>query len=255
MTHLLAILNTTPDSFSDGGKHNTPTKALKKALQLLKDGVDIIDIGGQSTAPNAPKISTAEELARTIPIIKALRAKTKAPISIDTTNAQVAQKALQAGATIINDVSALRADRRMASVAAKANCQIILMYSKDSKQTTIHPKQYRDIIQTIAAFFTKRIAYAKAQGINPKNIILDPGLGHFISADPKYSYEIIARLPELKAKFPKHKFLLGISRKSFLGGPIEERDNRGLPLQILAAHLGADYLRTHEVKELKNQLP
>ena len=255
MTHLLAILNTTPDSFSDGGLHNTPAKALKKALQLLKDGADIIDIGGQSTAPNAPKITTQEELARTIPIIKALRAKTTAPISIDTTNSIVAAQAIQAGATIINDVSALRADRKMAALAAKANCQVILMYSKDTKQTTIAPKQYKNIIQTITTFFTKSLAYAKTQGIKPQNIILDPGLGHFISADPKYSYEIIARLPELKAKFPKHKFLLGISRKSFLGGPLSERDNRGLPLQILAAHLGADYLRTHEVKELKNQLP
>lgn len=243
----MGILNLTPDSFSDGGKHNTLAKALQHAAQLEKDGADIIDIGGESTGPNSKNISLEEEIARTIPILKQLRKQTKLPISIDTYKSEVARQALEEGADMINDVTALRADKNMAAIVAKYNCPIILMYSKDfTARTTIKAKKYTDVIKTIKNFLKNRIAYARLQGIKKKNIIIDPGMGQFISSIPKYSYEIIAYLHEFKSL--GHPILLGLSRKSFLGGPLDKRDEKAIPLTAIAYLNGASIIRTHNVK-------
>jgi len=244
----MGILNTTPDSFSDGGKFDTIKKALKRARELEKEGADIIDIGGESTGPNSINVTEKEELERVLPIIKELRKNTELPISIDTYKAEVARQALESGANIINDVTALRGDKRMREVAAKYGCPVIMMFSKDKTARTTSKKiNYNDIIKTILEFFEERINYAKKQGIKPSQIVIDPGMGQFISAIPKYSYEIISRLNELKKI--KHPILLGISRKSFLGGEINKRTEKGLLISGIAYLNGVSILRTHDVKE------
>lgn len=244
---IMGILNITPDSFSDGGKFNTLKKAVKRAKQMESEGADIIDIGGESTGPDSKFISLEEELNRIIPILKIIRKNTKLPISIDTYKSEVAKQALENGANIINDVTALRGDKNMAKIAAKYACPIILMYSKDkTPRTTRKPKTYKDILKTIKTFLENRIKYAKQQGIKNSQIIIDPGMGAFISNIPKYSFEIIAKLNELKSiKLP---ILIGISRKSFLGGEMETRDLKSATLSAIAYLNGADIIRTHNVK-------
>lgn len=247
---IMGILNLTPDSFSDGGNFNDHKKAIKRVKEMEKQGADIIDIGGESTGPKSKNVTLEEELKRVIPIIKAIRKHTKLPISIDTYKAEVAKQAIEAGANMINDVTALRGDKKMAEIAAKYKTPIILMYSKDSTpRTTIKKKKYKNVIKTIESFFQKQIKYAASKGIKKKNIIIDPGMGQFISAIPKYSYEIIARLNELqKMNYP---ILIGISRKSFLGGKIEERDEKGKIPTAIAYLNGSSIIRTHDVRGIK----
>lgn len=250
---IMGVLNITPDSFSDGGKFNTAEKALKHAHEMEIAGADIIDIGGESTGPGSQDVSEEEELERVMPILKALRPKTKLQISIDTYKSQVAKQALQEGADMINDVTGLRGDSEMARTAAMMNCRIVIMFAKDNiPRTTVQKVEYDDIIETIGNFFMKQIKYAKSHGIKPENIILDPGMGQFISADPKYSIEIIERLNGLIRKFPQNRFLLGLSRKSFLGGELKDRDEIAKPLTELAIQNGASIIRTHDVKSVKD---
>ena len=244
----MGILNLTPDSFSDGGQYNQPQAAIKRAVEIEQEGADYIDLGAQSTGPGSPNISPKEELKRLIPILKKIRQKVKIPISIDTYRSEIADAALTEGANLINDITALRADPKLAATIAKHRCPLILMYSKDpTPRTTRQALIYKDIIKTISDFFTERLEYAKQQCLT--DIILDPGMGHYISALPQYSYEIIARLSEFK-KFQK-KLLIGLSRKSFLGGPTEERDEKALPLTAIAYLNGAAIIRTHNVKATK----
>lgn len=250
---IMGVLNITPDSFSDGGKFDTIEKALKHAHEMEIAGADIIDIGGESTGPGSRDVSEEEELGRIIAILKILRPKTKLQISIDTYKSQVAKQALQEGADMINDVTGLRGDAKTAEIAASFNCPIIIMFAKDNTpRTTVQKVEYDDIIETIGNFFVKQIKYAKSRGIKPENIILDPGMGQFISSDPKYSLEIIERLNELVQKFPQNRFLLGISRKSFLGGEMKDRDELAKPLTELAIQNGASIIRTHDVKSVKD---
>lgn len=250
---IMGILNVTPDSFSDGGKFNTIEKALKHAREMEIAGADIIDIGGESTGPGSRDVSEEEELARIMPILKILRPKTKLQISIDTYKSQVAKQALQEGADMINDVTGLRGDAKMAQTAALFNCPIVIMYAKDdTPRTSMNKTTYDDIIETIGDFFIEQIEYAKLHGIKSKNIILDTGMGQFISSDPSYSMEIIERLNELTQKFPQNRFLLGISRKSFLGGELKDRDELAKPLTELAIQNGASIIRTHDVKSVKD---
>ena len=242
----MGILNITPDSFSDGGKYNSAQKALRRVRQLEKEGADIIDIGGESTGPGSKNVSLSEELKRVIPVVKLIRKHSSIPISIDTYKAEVARQALEEGANMINDVTALRGDPRLATIIAHYKCPIILMYSKDkTARTSGKEVHYKDVMKTITTFFRKRLAYADRNGI--KNIIIDPGMGQFISSMPKYSFEIIARLKELKSL--QKKILIGISRKSFLGGKIEERDEISAALSAIAYINGASIIRTHNVKK------
>jgi dihydropteroate synthase len=246
----MGIINVTPDSFSDGGRYYTLEKALERAKELEKDGADIIDIGGESTGPNSKFVSLSEELKRVIPVLKKLRKLTKLPISIDTYKAEVARQALEEGADIVNDVTALRGDKKMAEVVAKYKVPVVFMYSKDnSPRTTVKEKHYKDVVKTISGFFEKRLAYAKKHGIKDSQIILDPGMGQFVSAVPKYSFEIIARLRRF-LKFGR-PILVGISRKSFLGGDIAGRDEKAKIINAIAYFNGAAILRVHDVKGLK----
>lgn len=248
---LMGILNITPDSFSDGGKLNSPKTIAKAAEQMIQDGATILDIGAESSGPGSSNVSLQEELDRLIPALKIiipLAKKNNVQISIDTYKAEVADQALQLGADIINDITGLRGDPQMAKIIAKHNGKVVIMYSKDpTARTTKEAKEYTDVIATITEFLTKQIEYAKSQGIDPNNIILDPGMGAFISSIPKYSYQILDRLQELKQLgFP---LLVGTSLKSMHPFPLEERLIPSITTALEAAKNGADILRVHQAKE------
>ena len=271
----MGILNVTPDSFSDGGIYLTPTKAVNRVKEMVTEGASIIDIGGESTGPGSVHVDLKEELRRVILIITRLsprlgggsrlqeRKNIEAGqnsrlqnyrISVDTYKAEVARQALEAGADIVNDVTALRGDVEMARVVAEYKCPVILMYAKDdTPRTTSKKTRYKDVVQTIGDFFEERISFALGAGIQRNNIILDPGMGAFVSAIPKYSVEIIARLGELKKRFGL-PILVGPSRKSFLGGKITERLEAGLSASCLAYQNGASIIRTHDVLECRGVL-
>lgn len=250
---IMGILNITPDSFSDGGKFLTLEEAVKQAKKMIEEGADILDIGGESTGPNSKFVTQEEELSRVIPVIKAIREFSEIPVSIDTYKANVALEAIKCGADMINDVTALREDPKMADVVKKSKCPIIMMYSKDnSPRTTRKDKKYLDIMQTIKKFFEERIAHAKSKGIKADQVILDPGMGQFISNIPHYSFEIIAKLQELEIF--KKPILVGFSRKSFLQEEITSRGEKAKTLSAIAYINGANIIRTHDVGELRNYL-
>lgn len=253
----MGILNVTPDSFSDGGKFFDVKKAVAQGLKMAADGADIIDVGGESSGPGSVYVSEEEELRRVIPVIMSLRGvrpskilRHDIKISIDTYKARVAKEAIKAGANMINDVTVLRGDPNMASVAAKLGVPIVLMYSKDlSARTTRMNKRYKDVVKTVKEFLSERIAFAQKAGIKKKNIIIDPGMGAFLSADPKYSYEILQRLNEFKTL--GCPILIGTSRKSFLPGAVNERLFPTLISNMLAVLNGASIIRVHDVAEHK----
>lgn len=267
---IMGILNVTPDSFSDGGQFLGLSAAVKRAREMAAAGASIIDIGGEASGPGSVDVPLEEELRRVIPVIKALRKIVIArplgrsnldrfaslamttprtnciTISLDTCKAEVARQGIFAGADMINDITALRGDTEMARVIAEAGVPIILMYSKDpTPRTTRIKKRYRDVIKTVSNFFEERIEFAIKQGIKRSQIILDPGMGAFVSGDPKYSFEILRRLRELK-KF-KLPILVGVSRKSFLPGETALRDVPTFISNLVAAKNGADILRVHNV--------
>lgn len=260
----MGILNVTPNSFYDGGKFDTEEAAVRRALQMIKEGANIIDVGGESTGPGAEIVSEEEEMRRVIPVIeKCVNTKMRKyenddpidshfRISIDTYKAAVARAALDAGASIVNDVTAGRADPAMFALIAERECDYVIMRSKDdSPQTSIRNERYDDVIATIHAFFAERIAAAEAAGILRKHIILDPGLGHFVSSDPKYSWEILEHLERLK-EFGC-RILVSPSRKSFTAAfptqqPSERLEGTLKATRLAIAH-GADIIRTHDVRK------
>lgn len=247
---IMGILNVTPDSFSDGGVYFSLKKAVSRAKEMIKEGANIIDVGGESSGPNSVFVPEKEELKRVIPVIKKIVPICKKHgvlISIDTYKSEVARKAVQAGAEIINDVTALRGDPKMAQTAAKLGMPIILMYSKDpTARTTRQKKHYKNVTKTIMEFLKSRIKYAQKAGIKKENIIIDPGMGAFISAIPKYSFEILRGLNEFKKLgFP---ILIGTSRKSFLPGALNQRQIPSLIANLVASKNGASILRVHDCK-------
>lgn len=258
----MGILNATPDSFSDGGKffrkkgsHGSrpAATALCHALQMVHAGADIIDIGGESSGPGSTDVPVQEELRRIIPIIKTLyhhfiAEDDSVVISVDTYRAEVARQAIAAGARMVNDITALRGDPQMARVIAETGVEIVLMYSKDSTpRTTRVKKRYRDVVKTIAQFLEERIKFCLRAGIKRKQIIIDPGMGAFVSGDPKYSYEILRRLAEFKKL--GMPILIGTSRKSFLSGAVRERLVPTLVTHAVAMMNGASIIRVHDVGE------
>lgn len=251
---IMGVLNVTPDSFSDGGRYLRPDRAVKHALRMAKDGADIIDIGGQSTGPGSKNVSLHEELKRVLPVLNKLRPLVKTLISVDTWRAEVARRALECGADMINDVTALRGDKKMASVLARYGRPVVLMYSKDkTARTSMRNVFYDDVIKTIKDFLKERIGVAVRAGLKRKNLILDPGMGAFVSSEVKYSLQILARLKEFQTfGLP---ILVGPSRKSFIGQalnlPLSQRLEGALACAAIAAHNGASILRVHDVKQTR----
>jgi dihydropteroate synthase len=248
---IMGILNVTPDSFSDGGKFFDSKKATDHALQMIKDGANIIDVGGESTGPGSKNVTAAEEIKRVIPVIKAIRKKNKrVTISIDTYKAKVAEAALKAGANMVNDVTALRGDKQMAKLVAKTGTPIILMYSKDkTPRTTKRKVHYANVVQHIVEFLKEQTEFAIKNGIKPEQIIIDPGMGAFVSTEPSYSLEILHRLEEFKLL--GYPILLGPSRKSFIPGKLEDRLPGTIAACTIALQNGANILRVHDVAECK----
>lgn len=252
---IIGIVNVTPDSYFDGGKFATVDAAVKHAGAMLQEGADWIEIGGESTGPNSKDVSLEEERARTMPVIKAIKEMyPKAQIAIDTYKASLAESAIAAGASMVNDVTAGRSDPAIFGVVQKRNTPIVLMYAKDPvPRTTVEARQYDDVIATVREFLEARKQAALAAGIAPDRIILDPGLGHFVSSDPNYSFEIIARLSELAEL--GSPLLLSPSRKSFLAGCENLKTIDRLPGTIAASAIavlhGASYIRTHDVAPVR----
>ena len=247
-TLIMGVLNVTPDSFSDGGHYFSKENAVKQALTLEAEGADIIDIGGESTRPYSENVSLEQELERVIPVIEEIRAHLKAPISIDTYKAEVARKALDAGASIINDISALRFDTEMASVAAEAGVPLILMHMKGTPGDMQNDPVYTDLMGEITDFFKEAIGRAEKYGIERDMLILDPGIGFGKSFD--HNLEIIRDLNNFRML--DRPILLGTSRKAFIGKILgnnpEERDTGTMATVSAGIINGAHMVRVHNVR-------
>lgn len=247
-TLIMGILNVTPDSFSDGGKFIDPEKAVARGWQMVEEGADIIDIGGESTRPGAKPVQTLEEITRTVPIIGKLRKKTDVLISIDTRKAEVARAALAAGADIINDISALT-DPDMAAVAAETGAGLVLMHMLGTPETMQNNPRYDDVVSNVLNFLAERMAFAIERDVAPEQIVLDPGLG-FGKTD-EHNLALLNGIPALAAL--GRPVLIGASRKSFIGRILgrepEERLAGSLAVAIFSILRGAHILRVHDVKE------
>ena len=249
---LMGIVNVTPDSFSDGGLYFETKKAIARARELEMEGADIVDIGGESSRPFSQPITLEEEFRRVIPVIKAIAPELKIPISIDTYKAKIAQAAIEAGAKIINDISALRFDKDMAKVAADYKTPIVLMHMKGTPRDMQINPYYDDVLKEVYDFLEKRIDYALAQGIEKGQIAIDPGIGFGKRLED--NLRLIKHLPLFKDL--GQPVLLGPSRKAFIGKVLNidvpaRRDIGTLGVVALATLLGADVIRVHAVKEAR----
>lgn len=255
-TLIMGILNVTPDSFSDGGFYARPDVAVARALQLERDGADILDVGGESTRPGSLGVSAEKELGRVLPVLERLRGRLKIPISIDTQKAQVAEAAMAAGAQIINDVSALRSDPRLGAVAAEHGAPLILMYMRGVPRTMQKQPFAKDVLRDVARGLREAAARARQAGVAKSQIVLDPGIGFGKSF--QQNCELLARLHELaKLGFP---LLVGASRKQFIGAILSGDAQRPAPAHlrqwgtaatVAAAILGgAHIVRVHDVAEM-----
>jgi len=246
--YIMGVVNVTPDSFSDGGDFFDAQTAIRQGLALVKDGADILDIGGESVRPGSDPISEALEKERVLPVITALVGRVEVPISIDTCKAGVAEAALATGASMINDISAGRFDPEVLQVAGRADVPLVLMHMKGRPRTMQDNPVYQDLIGEISSFLEEAAARAEAAGVRPEHIIIDPGIGFGKTFD--HNLVLINRLEELLAL--GRPLLLGPSRKAFLGAilngaPPKERDVATAAILGLAAYKGAHILRTHNV--------
>jgi len=247
---IMGILNVTPDSFADGGKHNEFDAALARGLEMIQEGVDIIDIGGESTRPGADRVSEAEEIVRTIPVITEL-AKHGVKISIDTMRASTAEAAISAGASIINDVSGGLADPLMLQTAARLQVPYIAMHWRGQSKDMNSRAVYTDVVIDVISELQERITAALDAGINPNNLIIDPGLGFAKEAD--HNWAIIDAVDDFVAL--GYPVLIGASRKRFLGGDSpDEREQATIDLTKRLASTGVWAVRVHSVKPHKEVL-
>jgi len=251
---VMGILNVTPDSFSDGGLYFDTHKAVNHALSMIEDGADIIDIGGESTRPFSNPVSLDDELLRVVPVIKELRKRTDAVISIDTTKSTVAKEACLFGADIINDISGLLFDKKMVDIAKDIGCPIVLMHIKGNPKTMQENPAYDNLISDIKSHLLERVDYAIENGIDRKNIILDPGIG--FGKTIENNFEILNRLDELTSI--QYPFLIGTSNKSFIGKILNVNEGDRLQGTIVANTIalqkGCKIFRVHNVKEAKRCL-
>ncbi len=246
--HVMAILNVTPDSFSDGGKYNSLERALAQVEKMIAAGVSIIDVGGESTRPGAPEVSLEEELQRVVPVIEAIREKYDVWISVDTSKAEVMRQSIEAGADLINDVRALTEPGAL-KIAAQANVPVCIMHMKGQPQTMQQAPQYDDLMLEVEQFLIERIAACESAGIARENIILDPGFG--FGKTLEHNYHMLAHLEKF------HQFglpiLAGLSRKSMifklLDKPAAECTHASVVCATIAAMKGAQIIRVHDFEE------
>lgn len=253
MTQLMGVVNVTPDSFSDGGLYLDPEAAIAHGKQLVAEGAEILDVGGESTRPGADPVGAEEELRRVVPVIRGLSG-CEARISVDTSKAEVAAAALEAGAEIVNDVTALRADPEMASVCAAHGATVVLMHMLGEPRTMQEDPRYEDVVVDVKAFLAARLEAAVAAGIDEERVWLDPGIGFGKTA--AHNMELLRRLGELREL--GRLLVVGTSRKSFIGkvdgSPADQRLGGTIASSILAAAEGADVLRVHDVTEMRQAL-
>jgi len=251
---IMGILNVTPDSFSDGGDFFERNIAIDRALEMVEQGADIIDIGGESTRPFSDSVSLKEEISRVIPVIEGISKESDVCISIDTTKSRVAIEALEVGASLINDISAMEIDSAMVDVALKFNCPIVLMHMKGIPKNMQDNPQYKSLISDIKEYLLARIDFVVSKGIDRKKIIIDPGIG--FGKTVKNNFEIINNLDQfVKMNLP---VLLGASRKSFIGTslnlPEKDRLEGSIAANIIGLQKGAKIFRVHDVVETKRAM-
>jgi dihydropteroate synthase len=248
---VMGVVNVTPDSFSDGGRHFDPAAALAHARRLIAEGADILDVGGESTRPGAAPVSAADEIARVIPLIRAVRAESEVAISVDTMKPAVARAAVAAGATMWNDVTALRREPEAPALAAELGCEVVLMHMQGEPRTMQARPRYDDVVAEVADFLAARAEAAMAAGVAREKIWLDPGVGfgkHMI----RHNLPLLAGLERIVALgFP---VLLGVSRKSFIGrldggAPADERLGGSIAGALWGAAAGVAAVRVHDVRE------
>ena len=247
----MAILNVTPDSFSDGGNFFSTDDSLKQAESLITEGADILDIGGESTRPNSERVSDEEETRRVVPIIKAIAKRFDIPISVDTSKAAVARRAVETGAEIINDVSGLRFDERIAEVAVTTNAGLILMHLRGEFETMHKQKPVENILREVSEGFRWSLEKAESYQVKRQNIALDVGIG--FGKTFEQNIELIAKLNLLRKEFSNVPMLVGTSRKSFIGkilndAPVDKRLPGSLATAAIAVWNGANIVRVHDVK-------
>jgi dihydropteroate synthase len=252
-TYIMGIINVTPDSFYDGGKYNNLEQAVLLAEKLIKDGADILDIGGESTRPAAKSVSPDEELSRVIPLIEKIK-DFGIPISIDTTKAEVAEEAVKAGAKIINDISGLNFDPEMVKVAARTGVYIIIMHIKGTPKNMQENPVYGNLLVEMEEYFEKSITLALKNNVSREKIIIDPGIG--FGKTLEHNLEILRNLSEIKKI--GYPVMLGTSRKSFISKisalPVEERLEGSLATVVTGISQGIDIVRVHDVKETKRAI-
>jgi dihydropteroate synthase len=261
-TLIMGILNVTPDSFSDGNEFLDCERAIAHAEQMIAEGADIIDVGGESTRPGAGVVTAEEEMRRVIPVIEGLAERTNIPISIDTTKSLVARAALDAGAAIVNDISALRFDFYVADEAAKVGAGLVLMHSRGTPATMHKLPPVADIMEEVARSLRSSIGMAERRGVKRASIVIDPGIG--FGKSQEQNVELIAKLDRLAAAFPDFPILIGTSRKSFIGRILADENGEPAAIEgrlygtlatITAAILkGAHLIRVHDVKMARESI-
>ncbi len=245
---IMGVVNVTPDSFSDGGRFLAAEAALGQSLALVREGAAIVDIGGESTRPGAEPVSAGQELARILPVIEALADSVGVPISVDTMKAEVARRALAAGATIINDVSALRYDDEMVAVVAEAGCPVCLMHMRGQPKTMQDDPRYDDVVDDVVRFLEERMAFALARGVREDQLLLDPGIG--FGKTVAHNLALLAGLGRLASL--GRPVVLGASRKRFLGAILGtepgERIIGTVATTVIGVMSGVHVFRVHDVK-------
>ncbi len=248
---IMGILNLTPDSFYDGGKYTQEKKALRRVEEMISQGADIIDVGGESTRPGAKRVAPGEEIRRVIRVIEKIKEVFQVPVSIDTYKTQVAKEAIEAGADMVNDISGLRFDEKLPGVIAKCKVPLVVMHIKGTPGDMQDNPHYDSLMGEIISYLAQSIRRAEQAGVDREKLIIDPGIG--FGKTTEHNLEIINRLSELKSL--GRPILIGISRKSFIGNvlnlPLEERLEGSLAAVSLAVSQGARIIRTHDVKETR----
>lgn len=245
---LMGIVNVTPDSFSDGGRFFDAEDALSQSLALVREGAAIVDIGGESTRPGSDAVSLDEEVRRVVPVVEALAERVGVPISVDTMKAEVARRALAAGAALINDVSALRYDEAMVDVVAESGRPVCLMHMKGEPKTMQDDPRYHDVVDEVLSFLEERMAFALARGVREEQIVLDPGIG--FGKTVEHNLALLGRLERFTAL--GRPVLLGASRKRFLGAILgstpAERITGTVATTVIGLLAGAHIFRVHDVR-------